>query len=206
MSKLEHLAAKLAVIDSERAVLQSQYLQLQNKLHAIHEQRAPLIAEISNLKKIELLADKEPRWELLLDGTDDTTHAAYSEIVNSYQFLWAGGQFVENNQRVISLKFDRNDQTQVAKAVKVLTKIIPACKPLNVDGKKTIIFEIFEHTLSEFGAYSLHLDVENNLKPSLVHRYSRPVQFDTLKSALAYIQQTHYYSDTTPNDSTDFNM
>lgn len=198
MSNLEHLTAKLANIDSERAVLQSQYLQLQNKLHAIHEQRAPLIAEISNLRKIELLSDKEPRWELLLDGTDDTTHAAYSEIVNSYQFLWAGGQFVENNQRVISLKFDRNDQTQVAKAVKVLTQIIPACKPLDVDGKKTIIFEIFEHTLGEFGAYALHLDVAHNLKPSLVRRYSRPVQFETLESALKYIQQTHYYSDITP--------
>lgn len=208
MSNLNELTAQLQVIDDERAVLHAQLTILQNQLLALHERRTPIVAEMSKIKNAELKLAGGNQWDILLDGTDDTTYTAYWDIVNAYPFLWASGQFEETAQRVISLKFDREDKSQLQKAVDVLKDIIPAYKPLKIKDRATIVFEIFEHTLGEYGSYHLYLDVADNMRPSVTHRYSEDIKFETLYDALAYIQDKHYYKTSNPvyRDDDEFDM
>lgn len=150
------------------------------------------IAEgISDIK----VADAD--WQWIIDHPEGLSDAAYKRSKEMAEQIGVQmeGYFRDTGQRVAKFDIPYKDANKVDIVAKAIRFLLPFYRPLK-DG--TIRFSIFEHTLSEWGVYTLryHTDGREEAWDILLTRYSRDeVQktFSTLHGALTYISEHHYY-------------
>ncbi len=198
---VKKLDEQILEIDRQRAILFEQITPLQEQLVKLSEQRTFLVKEASSLKVADILMSSERNWPQLLDSRDDTLYDAFQRVLEPYTCIYPMGYYPSTNQRAFELKFGRENIVEVKMAEDFLNMLLPH---ILAHEKNTIHIPIFEHTCSEHGRYYLSIDANNfNHVELYVCRYSRESKlqsFNTLNSALKYVQTHHYYSTTKPDN------
>ena len=136
--------------------------------------------------------EQEIEYFLFEDGfVDGERYKARQKYWNDKGW-WKSGYSHEIQQVNLSLMLYKGDTANLEQTIKNVEEVLPFLKPLN--GKKRL--DIFEHTLSEDGSWTVEIDDESF--DLVVHRYCRrsvEKQFKTLRELIEYIQENHYYRD-----------
>lgn len=98
------------------------------------------------------------------------------------------GYFTETNQSEVSFAAIRKDDLKPQ--LEELSLWIPFIKPLNNKHSVCKIIDIFEHTLSYNGSYSLNI-CDNQYK--IIRNNSVKAEFDSLESVVSYIKNNLWY-------------
>jgi len=195
------LEQQLAILQSERqlATLQSERQSIQDLVEGLREKSLALFDQIQSIKdqiaEQKLQQSIKPDWEFLLKNDNGTV--AYKELEQQLaKFgLETGSYNPETNQMVVQISLKSNDFDGLHLVHDGLNEVIPHIIPKF--GYKFI--DIFEHTLSEDGAYSLHIyEKEHNQFKLMItrwHRESVVYESDNLMDVLAYIQKYHHRDD-----------
>lgn len=191
----------MAILQSERqlAALQSERQSIQDLVEGLREKSLALFDQIQSIKdqiaEQKLQQSIKPDWEFLLKNDNGTV--AYKELEQQLaKFgLETGSYNPETNQMVVQISLKSNDFDGLHLVHDGLNEVIPHIIPKF--GYKFI--DIFEHTLSEDGAYSLHIyEKEHNQFKLMItrwHRESVVYESDNLMDVLAYIQKYHHRDD-----------
>lgn len=183
-----------------------------SKIAALEDKRKPLYAErealgnkIMNLtKRIEKLRGQkeeeqmkqpmtpEQKMEYFLfeDGSVSGERYKSREKYWRDKGLWNSGYFPELNQVNLQMMLYKGEQDNLEKTISTLEEVLPLLKVHN--GVKRL--DIFEHTCSENGSWSVEItDTSYDLILHYYHRKSVNKSFDTLRALVQYVQQYHYY-------------
>jgi len=117
--------------------------------------------------------------------------------------MWEDGYWPETNQNALRVKIEKNSNLEQLEAD--ILEWLPYYKAikneLNDLGNDTTYmaktFGIFEHTCSEHGSYQFHILSRNDFKitKTTYGRTKIQAEFKSLKKALKYIQDNHWYGD-----------
>jgi len=186
-------------LEQQLAALESERQSIRDLTEGLREKSLNLFHQIESIK--DQIADQkiqqsiEPDWEFLLKNDNGTV--AYNELKRQLEKfgLETGSYNPETNQMVVQISLKSNDSDGLHLAHDGLNEVIPHIDA--VFGYKFI--DIFEHTLSEDGAYSLHIyEKEHNQFKLMItrwHRESVVYESDNLMDVLAYIQKYHHRDD-----------
>ncbi len=195
------LEQQLAILQSERqlATLQSERQSIQDLVEGLREKSLALFDQIESIKdqiaEQKIQQSIKPDWEFLLKNDNGTV--AYNELKRQLEKfgLETGSYNPETNQMVVQISLKSNDADGLKLVHDGLNEVIPHIIPKF--GYKFI--DIFEHTLSEDGAYNLHIyEKEHNQFKLMItrwHRESVVYESDNLMDVLAYIQKYHHRDD-----------
>lgn len=182
--------------EQQLATLQSERQSIQNLIEGLRENSLALFDQIESIK--DQIADQKiqqsikPDWEFLLKNDNGTV--AYNELKRQLEKfgLETGSYNPETNQMVVKIALKSNDAYSLKLVHDGLNEVIPHIIPSF--GYKFI--DIFEHTLSEHGSYSLRIyEKEHNQFKLMVtrwHRESVVYESDNLMDVLVYIQKHHH--------------
>ena len=195
------LEQQLAILQSERqlATLQSERQSIQDLVEGLREKSLALFDQIESIKdqiaEQKIQQSIKPDWQFLLKNDNGTV--AYEELKQQLAKFGIGTRSYnpETNQMVVQISLKSNDADGLKLVHDGLNEVIPHIIPKF--GYKFI--NIFEHTLSEDGAYSLHIyEKEHNQFKLMItrwHRESVVYESDNLMDVLAYIQKYHHRDD-----------
>lgn len=195
------LEQQLAILQSERqlATLQSERQSIQDLVEGLREKSLVLFDQIESIKnqiaEQKIQQSIKPDWQFLLKNDNGTV--AYEELKQQLAKFGIGTRSYnpETNQMVAQISLKSNDADGLKLVHDGLNEVIPYIIPKF--GYKFI--DIFEHTLSEDGAYSLHIyEKEHNQFKLMItrwHRESVVYESDNLMDVLAYIQKYHHRDD-----------
>ena len=185
--------------EQQLATLQSERQSIQNLIEGLREKSLALFDQIESIKdqiaEQKIQQSIKPDWQFLLKNDNGTV--AYEELKQQLaKFgLETGSYNPETNQMVVQVSLKSNDSDGLHLVHNGLNEVIPHIIPSF--GYKFI--DIFEHTLSEDGAYSLHIyEKEHNQFKLMItrwHRESVVYESDNLMDVLAYIQKYHHRDD-----------
>jgi len=180
---------------------------VKEQLSALYEKRKPIDEQITKLqKKAKKLREDKEKYELTLprDREEEIKYFLFEDgYVNGERYkarekywrdkgLWHSGYFHEIEQINLRMMLYKGDSESLENTIKAVEEVIPFLKPLK--GKKRL--DIFEHTLSENGSWSVEID-EDSID-LVLHRYHRKTvekSFKTVREMVEYVQAHHYYSD-----------
>jgi hypothetical protein len=192
------LTKKLKQAEKERAALYRLMTPIDKKIDVKNNHIKKLKNSIVELE----LKEKKPlknqiEYFLFEDGSvSDKRFAARDKFWRNRfgsKGLHTGGYYRNTKQISIMIKLTKGDKESLEDNIKQLTDILPYIKPQDKDYK---VFNLFEHTLSEFGSYNLIINEERKEYVLVKTVYSSDrdrTNFKDLKSALEYIQTNHYY-------------
>ena len=183
-----------------------------SKIVALEEKRKPLYAErdalgekISKLsKQIEKLRNEkekeqmkqpmtsaqEMEYFLFEDGSVSGERYKAREKYWQDKGLWHSGYFPELNQVNLQMMLYKGELDNLEQTISTLEEVLPLLKVHN--GVKRL--DIFEHTCSENGSWSVEItDTSYDLILHYYHRKSVNKSFDSLRGLVQYVQQYHYY-------------
>lgn len=195
------LEQQLAILQSERqlATLQSERQSIQDLVEGLREKSLALFDQIESIKdqiaEQKIQQSIKPDWQFLLKNDNGTV--AHEELKQQLAKFGIGTRSYnpETNQMVVQISLKSNDADGLKLVHDGLNEVIPHIIPKF--GYKFI--NIFEHTLSEDGAYSLHIyEKEHNQFKLMItrwHRESVVYESDNLMDVLAYIQKYHHRDD-----------
>jgi hypothetical protein len=183
-------------LEQQLATLQSERQSIQNVIEGLREKSLALFDQIQSIKdqiaEQKIQQSIKPDWEFLLKNDNGTV--AYEELKQQLaKFgIGTGSYNPVTNQMVAQISLKSNDADGLKLVHAGLNEVIPYIIPKF--GYKFI--DIFEHTLSEDGSYSLHIyEKEHNQFKLMVtrwHRESVVYESDNLMDVLAYIQKHHH--------------
>lgn len=179
----------IAELEAERSVLLGKKLIMDEQLLTLHK----LIQAAKNERDNLLIADKKFDWEWLLHEDGMTSDAKYRECQRSLELfgLSSSGYLPEIQQRCVQVALYHGDPGSFEKAILGLKAILPFLKK-NTAGLKYI--KVLEYSLSASGSFGLTTDdVVFNLEHARGYRINNLKSFDSLESAISYIQEHHYY-------------
>ena len=166
---------------------------LNNKITALQKKRKKLREEKEKSQlQTPMTKEQEIEYFLFEDGLVDRERYKARQKYWNNKGWWQSGYFHEIQQVNLRLMLYKGDTANLEKTTKSVEEVLPFLKPLN--GKKRL--DIFEHTLSENGSWTVEIDDESF--DLVVHRYRRrsvEKQFKTLRELIEYIQENHYYRD-----------
>jgi len=195
------LEQQLAILQSERqlATLQSERQSIQDLVEGLREKSLALFDQIESIKdqiaEQKIQQSIKPDWQFLLKNDNGTV--AYEELKQQLAKFGIGTRSYnpETNQMVVQISLKSNDADGLKLVHDGLNEVIPHIIPKF--GYKFI--DIFEHTLSEDGSYSLYIyEKEHNQFKLMItrwHRESVVYESDNLMDVLAYIQKYHHRDD-----------
>ena len=186
----------IMTLEQQLATLQSERQSIQNMMEGLREKSLVLFDQIEFIKdqiaEQKIQQSSEPDWEFLLKN--DNGAVAYNELKRQLEKfgLETGSYNPETNQMVVQISLKSNDVDGLKLAHDGLNEVIPHIIPSF--GYKFIT--VIDHTLSEYGSYSLHVyedDVKSfKLTVTRWHRESVVYKSDNLMDVLAYIQKHHH--------------
>ena len=186
-------------LEQQLATLESERQSIQNLIEGLREKSLALFDQIEFIKdqiaEQKLQQSIKPDWEFLLKNNNGTV--AYNELKRQLaKFGMDTGYYnSETDQMVVQISLKSNDTDGLKLVHDGLNEVIPHIIPSF--GYKFI--DIFEHTLSEDGSYSLRIyEKEHNQFKLMVtrwHRESLVYESDNLMDVLAYIQKHHHRND-----------
>lgn len=188
---------------------------LETKRQDLFAKVEPLNAAlVSNYKKLERLKNKRDKLKLaslkkkgkdfvdldiMLCGDPEST-IMYKERERQLKKLSlnSSGYIQETGQVCIQISLNKSDDKLRKKVFSSICFLLPHLIPVKRDSrsKKEIVLDIFEHTLSQYGSYYLHLSEADPLaKCKIVRSYGVEEDFKNLDEALKYIQKHHWYEE-----------
>lgn len=186
------LEQRLETLHDERQSIQDLIEGLREKSLALFDQIQSIKDQIAEQKIRQAI---KPDWEFLLKNDNGTV--AYNELERQLaKFGMDTGTYnPETDQMVVQISLKSNDSDGLKLVHDGLNEVIPHIIPKF--GYKFI--DIFEHTLSEDGSYSLRIYEEEHNQFKLMvtrwHRESVVYESDNLMDVLAYIQKHHHRDD-----------
>lgn len=186
MSELQTIQDRLQTLFGQRDRIHTEILSLREQEKTIIENEIIAKNEVSPLSLADML-------EVYHNGRESTfVYNKLQEYVYSKKWIYSMGYNPETNQYCISLKLNRSmTDIEVDNFCSLLeSEILPAVKDFN--GVK--ILDIFEHSHSENGCYNL--EIRQASFDLVIYRYScksTKTTFTSLKDAINYIKENHYY-------------
>ena len=185
--------------EQQLSALESERQSIRDLMESLREESLTLSDQIESIK--DQIADQkiqrsiEPDWEFLLKNDNGTV--AYNELKRQLaKFGMDTGSYnSETDQMVVCMSLKFNDADGLKLAHDGLNEVIPHIIPSF--GYKFIT--VIDHTLSEYGSYSLRIYEEQHNQFKLMitrwHRESVVYESDNLMDVLAYIQKYHHRDD-----------
>ena len=182
-------------LEQQLAGLESERQSILDLMEGLRENSLALFDQIESIK--DQIADQKiqqsikPDWEFLLKN--DNGAVAYNELKRQLEKfgLETGSYDPETNQMVVQISLKSNDVDGLKLAHDGLNEVIPHIIPSF--GYKFIT--VIDHTLSEYGLYSLRIYEEQHNQFKLMvtrwHRESVVYESDNLMDVLVYIQKHH---------------
>jgi hypothetical protein len=137
-----------------------------------------------------------PIAELLDNGFNQT--ATQRKLLAAWlkpYYLRTSGYYPDTNQSAVQIMlYRKDDETVLAKMAEGIELLLPAIKPLKEIGSDEGIklFDIFEHTLSQSGSWTLARDVASGVWHVRRNRFDERM-YAKLEDALRSIRERHYY-------------
>lgn len=193
-----------------------------SKIAALEEKRKPLYAEREALgdkinklsKQIEKLRGQkekeqmnkpmtpvqEMEYFLFEDGRVSGERYKAREKYWRTKGLWNSGYHPDIQQVNLQMMLYKGEQDNLEQTISTLEEVLPLLKVHN--GVKRL--DIFEHTCSENGSWSVEItDTAYDLILHYYHRKSVNKSFDSLRTLVQYVQQYHYYESSIDNEEDD---
>lgn len=189
MSELETLKTELKLLNDEHG-------KILTELDNIVKKKDPIIKKIGKIERSRF------EWTLEnvmnLDPHNDWGMEFYYDCQkffrDNFKYISSSGYFVETNQNVIRLCIYKNSNLSLVE--KEILLVLPFIKPIN-DNK---VISIFEHTLSEFGSYSLIINDEYHIQKTTYGREEIIFTSESLIKVLVEIARKHYYEKQEPKE------
>lgn len=184
--------------------LQQQLSQAQTELQNLNDIVAPMLARIRDQRGVvddltnkvdQLLASSHsPDWHWLLEADNGNSSGAKTAARRQALSKWdlAGDSYQpDTNQTVLRIGMTQGDQTQLERVMEGLNTLLPYLRPGPRGGK---FISILEQTLSQYGIWRLVvLEDGVQLVSQVYGREHVKAQFDSLREAVAFVQQHHWY-------------
>ncbi|WP_426770658.1 hypothetical protein [Enterobacter cloacae complex sp. 363J6] len=193
---MEDLEMQLETIDEMIAEIRAVMKPYQEKLNTLAEMRNKVKEEIDHktASRVRAMTPKN-RMEFYINSPN-SGREIFSDATKFFQDMGLGidGYNPETNQHILRIAMNQ-DRSNLESVLKSLQRIKPYVKPIG--GK--LLFDIFEHTCSQFNTYWLAFDVAEERWMcftgwSLKRNQKPEFESDSLRSVLAYICETHYYT------------
>lgn len=187
---------QLETIDEMIAEIRAVMKPYQEKLNTLAEMRNKVKEEIDHktASRVRAMTPKN-RMEFYINSPN-SGREIFSDATKFFQDMGLGidGYNPETNQHILRIAMNQ-DRSNLESVLKSLQRIKPYVKPIG--GK--LLFDIFEHTCSQFNTYWLAFDVAEERWMcftgwSLKRNQKPEFESDSLRSVLAYICETHYYT------------
>jgi hypothetical protein len=165
---------------------------LNDELIALCEKRTTLTSKLDTLKINKAKSDKKKTdWADILHSEyhDSLCKSNYRQEKLRDIGLESSGFFQDTNQAAIQIRLINGKPETKNKTLKGISTLLPYIKPI----KGQIRFCIFESTLCEYGIYNLVLGKKWELTFTRYSHTTTEKTFDTLKEAIEYIYENHYY-------------
>lgn len=195
-SKITALEEKRKPLYTERDTLNDKIVKLSKQIEKLRGQK-----EKEQMKHLMTPA-QEMEYFLFEDGSVSGERYKAREKYWRDKGLWNSGYFPELNQVNLQMMLYKGEQDNLEKTISTLEEVLPLLKVHN--GVKRL--DIFEHTCSENGSWSVEItDTSYDLILHYYHRKSVNKSFDTLRALVQYVQQYHYYeSSVDSNEDEDY--
>jgi hypothetical protein len=147
----------------------------------------------SKLDSLMILNAKKSDWDYILSCDHNQSMAHYNYCRDKLNELGVSshGYHPEVNQTAIQLKLVKGKPETKSKTIKAIITLLPHLIPVN----GIIRFSILESTCGEYGIYQLIMKKKWELIFTRYGNTSIQKTFDTLKEAIDYIYENHYYEE-----------
>lgn len=195
-SKIAALEEKRKPLYAERDALNDKIVKLSNQIEKLRGQK-----EKEQLSQ-PMTSAQEMEYFLFEDGRVSGERYKAREKYWRDKGLWNSGYFPELNQVNLQMMLYKGKDDNLEQTISTLEEVIPMLKVHK--GVKRL--DIFEHTCSENGSWSVEItDTSYDLILHCYHRKSVNKSFDSLRALVQYVQQYHYYeSSVDSNEDEDY--
>ena len=140
-----------------------------------------------------MTSKEEIEYYLFEDGTVSGSRYAGREKYWENLGLSRSGYYPDISQVHLGVKLIKGCEKSFEKTMETLQMILPHLKK-NSEGNKTL--GVFEHTLSEYGSYTIEVNGLGFFLNVWVYGTKRPVEsFKSLGELVKYVQEHHYYDE-----------
>ena len=206
--KIEELSKQKEHILSQIEPLKEKAIELYNEIESLKTQIAKLEREEINMP--DMSEDDRIKFYLHNNG-DDCGREHYLAKEKFWQDMgfWTDGYYPSISQqglKIVLYKDKHNNQ----ETVDIINKVLPHMKTIEgIDNERPNIkvFGIFEHTLSEYGSYSLFFDTDSEeWIVSIIswHRRRDVYVTKSLEDVINYISENHSYDWPDKDESDDY--
>ncbi|AOG16277.1 hypothetical protein E_149 [Cronobacter phage vB_CsaM_leE] len=187
---------QLAIVDERIDEIRAVMKPYQEKLNGLLKGRQEIKEEIdkATASRVRAMTPKQ-RMEFYINSPN-SGHEIFRDATKFFQDMGLGidGYNPETNQHILRIAMNE-DRSNLETVLKSLQRVKPYVKPIG--GK--LLFDIFEHTCSQFSTYWLAFDIAEERWMcftgwSLKRNQKPEFESDSLRSVLAYICETHYYT------------
>lgn len=187
---------QLAIVDERIAEIREVMKPYQEKLNKLLNARKDIKEEIDHktASRVRAMTPKQ-RIEFYINSPN-SGREIFHDATKFFQDMGLAidGYNPETNQHILRIAMNE-DRSNLETVLKSLQRVKPYVKPIG--GK--LLFDIFEHTCSQFNTYWLAFDVAEERWMcftgwSLKLNQKPEFESDSLRSVLAYVCETHYYT------------
>lgn len=190
---IEELIAKIADVDNQVAVLLKEREPIDRKLRRLDGKRKRLMDDLGRAM-LEALSPDDRLAYLLSPESVDVSMEVYRErerVMRELGFT-TGCIWSETRQPVLRVALTYGDPKSFERTLDGIRKTIKYYKP-HADG--WVRYGVFEHTLSEYGMYTLLVSPDGETACLTKTTYGRTEEKvkGTLPTVLKHIQEHHWY-------------
>lgn len=193
--------SKIAALEEKRKPLYTERDALNDKIVRISKQIEKLRGQKEREQMKQPMAPtQEMEYFLFEDGRVSGERYKAREKYWRDKGLWNSGYHPEIQQVNLQMMLYKGEQDNLEQTINTLEEVLPLLKVHN--GVKRL--DIFEHTCSENGSWSVEItDTSFDLILHYYHRKSVNKSFDSLRALVQYVQQYHYYESSVDNEEDD---
>lgn len=187
---------QLTIVDERIAEIRAVMKPYQEKLNKLLDARKDIKEEVDHktASRVRAMTPKK-RMEFYINSPN-SGHEIFRDATKFFQDMGLAidGYNPEINQHILRIAMNE-DRSNLESVLKSLQRIKPYVKP--IDGK--LMFDVFEHTCSLHDTYWLAFDIAEErwmciTGRSLKRKQKPEFESDSLRSVLAYICESRYYT------------
>ena len=183
------IEAEIAKIEAEREEVFKQMKPLEDKSTRLYNKLKKKKGELTKAILLDASFEDKIKYLITESGSDGLEKHVAAEKFFKNLGLETSGYFPKTGQRRVRVSLIRGCDKSLEGTLSGLNKVLPFIKP--IDGEKLI--SIFEHTLSEYGSYSIAISNSYDVVKHTYGRKSVEKSFNSLLDCLKYVQYVHYY-------------
>jgi hypothetical protein len=198
------LQMRIEELTKEREVILEQIKPFQDKVGSLYNEIQSLKAKLyaidrDNMDHPEMSEDERIAYYLENDGdSKGMDHYKAKEKFWQKLGLWPSGYYPSIQQQGLRVMLYKDKHTN-QQTIDIISKVLPHMKTIEgIDHNRPNIkvFGIFEHTLSEYGSYSLFFDTDyEEWIVSIISWHTRRDVYvtESLEDVINYISENHSY-------------